>query len=210
MSALTVPRETVAPPAPVVESDPCSIEGCARPARSKSLCNRHYRRALRTGDPLTPTRKFSNRGEPRRFLLSIPMDGEGCLSWPFGRDARGNAKIYANGRMQNAARIVCERTFGKPPSRSHEAAHDCGKAHEGCIAPWHLRWATPSENQADRIIHGTHVRGEMNPMAKLTDAQVEEIQTLIGRYRQREIAEKYGVCRQTISSIFLRKRRTSK
>jgi hypothetical protein len=66
-------------------------------------------------------------------------------------------------------------TAGPPPSPDHEAAHSCGRGHEGCVNPKHLRWATHKENQADKEGHGTILRGEQHPAAKLSEADVLEI-----------------------------------
>ena len=41
-----------------------------------------------------------------------------------------------------------------------------------------LRWDTPAGNQADRVKHGTHTRGERNGQCKVTPPQVIEIRRL--------------------------------
>src|SRR5690606_29105850 len=91
---------------------------------------------------------------------------------------------------------------GPPPTVEHEAAHSCGKGHEGCVNPHHLRWATSTENKADTLIHGTRNRGERNRSAKLTDAKVYEIRRLLAAgMTQTAIAAMFAVSLTTISKI---------
>ena len=115
-------------------------------------------------------------GAPARFFAaSLSHEGEDCLFWPFARFRDGHACIRKNGRSQYAARLVCEAQHGSSPSNDHEAAHSCGNGHLACINGKHLRWATPKENAADRILHGTVNSGERNGKSKLTAAQVKEV-----------------------------------
>jgi hypothetical protein len=51
----------------------------------------------------------------------------------------------------------------------------------------------------------TPVAGELNPRAKLTLGQVNEIRALEGRAKTSELADKYGVCETTIRGIQTRK-----
>lgn len=66
-----------------------------------------------------------------------------------------------------------------------------------------LRWDTPKSNSADRVIHGTHVGGESNGMAILTEKAVREIKVRIqnSKDKLREIAADFGVSISTISHI---------
>jgi hypothetical protein len=105
------------------------------------------------------------------------------------------------GRISRVSRIVCEKFNGPPPTSKHEAAHSCGKGHEGCVSGRHLRWDTPKGNQADRLKHGTHNRGERQPRAKLTEHDVRWIRSVIGTRPQREIAQMFGVHPCVISEI---------
>jgi len=103
-----------------------------------------------------------------------------------------------------ASRYVCELVRGKPPTPKHEAAHSCGKGHDGCIAPGHLSWKTATQNAADKLLHGTDPRGERCGTAKLTEGQVREIRSLKGTATQAELAIRYSVARETISLIHRR------
>lgn len=97
--------------------------------------------------------------------------------------------------------MVCEAVHGPAPSPHHEAAHTCGRGSSGCINPNHLRWATPTENQADKIEHGTSNRGERCAASRLTEDDVIEIRRLKGKMTQKEIAEIFGVNYITVGDI---------
>jgi hypothetical protein len=73
-----------------------------------------------------------------------------------------------------------------------------------CVNPNHLRWATRKENEADKISHGTHNRGERHGQSKLTESMVLEILATKDLSHQ-IIASRYGVSRFAIDSIKNRK-----
>lgn len=180
----------------------CTIEGCRNPVTKKLMCNAHYLRSYRHGDPHHKTR--ADNGEPSRWLRShMDHDGAGCLTWPFakGRDGRGRIQ---NDVSPQAHRAMCILVHGDPPSERHEAAHSCGKGHEACVHPRHLRWATPVENTADQVVHGTLCRGEGKASAKLNEGDVRDIRGLKGRYSQRAIGEMFGVDGETVGNIHRR------
>ncbi len=62
-----------------------------------------------------------------------------------------------------------------------------------------LAWGTRAENDEDKRIAGTGIRGEHHKLAKLTERDVVAIRKLssIG-FTQRQIAKKYGVCKSTV------------
>lgn len=54
-------------------------------------------------------------------------------------------------------RLVCAAFHGEPPSPDHHAAHNDGDGLHNRSS--NLRWATPAENEADKITHGTSLIG---------------------------------------------------
>jgi len=177
----------------------CSIDGCNKSVLARGWCRSHYRRWGAHGDPLAG-RTFV--GEPEQFLKeAVSHSGDRCLIWPFARNSAGYGNIMLNGRFQTVSRVVCERVNGSPPSDDHEAAHLCGKGHDGCVSGGHLCWKLPTENQADKYEHGTALVGSKNGNAKLSEKEVSEIRSLMGRISQQKIAEKFGVSSSLISRI---------
>lgn len=181
----------------------CSVENCDKPAASgrRGYCSAHYKRWYRYGDPTTQ-KKIPN-GEAVRFLEEVVFEyeGSGCLTWPYSRTTAGYGRLLYKGKYHHASRLACEVENGPAPTDRHEAAHSCGKGHLGCVARKHMRWATPTENQADKLKHGTMTRGEKHGNAKLTEEDVHEIRAMKGKLYQREIAEIYGVSPHLIGLI---------
>lgn len=178
----------------------CSVEGCGRPVKCKSLCCGHYERQRRLGSPTAGQRAF--RGEALRFFREVILrfKGDDCLTWPYGKPD-GRARMAYEGRDVLVSRIACEKVNGLPPTPKHQAAHLCGNGHLGCVNPRHLSWKTHTENMADKLIHGTHNRGERHGMAKLKTEDVLAIRSLRYSASQDEIARKFGVCPQYVGTI---------
>ncbi|MER9355525.1 HNH endonuclease [Mesorhizobium sp. M0514] len=132
----------------------------------------------------------------------VGWKGDGCLTFPFGCNSAGYGQIRVGGRKGYAHRWMCEAIHGPAPTPEHEAAHSCGKGHEACVHPDHLRWATGQENMADRVQHGTANRGERQGLSKLTEAQAREV---IRLHRQGVaiglIAAQFGICKSNVSII---------
>ena len=179
----------------------CSLDGCGKAVHARGWCSAHYERWLEHGDPLGGG---SSWGAPKAFLEAslVNDDGGRCIIWPYGRNSNGYGQITLNGKKLLAPRIVCERIHGPAPSPKHQAAHSCGNGHLGCINPKHLRWATPQENQMDRVDHGTHNRGERQGQAKLTEDDVHQILALRGTMTQRATAEMFEVSQSAVSAIY--------
>lgn len=179
----------------------CSIEGCEKRVDARGWCSTHYKRWRVNGGPHLVLKAKSPNGAPMEFLMGLPLDGDGCVEWPYAKNSAGYGNISVDGKNRLASRISCERRNGPPPSPIHQAAHTCGRGHEGCVAPWHLRWKTPIENAADKVKHGTAVAGSNLPWAKLTEETAAEIRSLGGKMRQSDIAAKYGVSQPTVSLV---------
>lgn len=179
----------------------CSIPDCGKRARSHGFCGKHYWRWQKHGDPLAG-RTFN--GEPMRYLREVvlPYEGTECLIWPFAHNTTGYAQVSSDNRRQLVSRIVCEAAHGAPPTPDHQAAHECGRGTDSCVAKRHIFWKTRLGNKADELVHGTRNRGERQGHAKLTSANVREIRALKGRIRSREIAKRFGVSETTISGIY--------
>lgn len=178
----------------------CSVEECGKPVKTAGMCGLHYQRYRRHGDPLAGR---ALNGETEQFFNEIVLtyDGRDCLVWPYTRNNKGYPQIYRSGRVHLAHRLVCAHVHGPSPTPKHEAAHSCGKGHLGCVNWRHLSWKTHADNQADKIDHGTTLRGELRPNSKLTEADVRRIRALKGKMSQREIASMFGVIQQTVAKI---------
>ncbi|MBB3521072.1 hypothetical protein [Rhizobium sp. BK456] len=178
----------------------CSISDCGKRRHGSRYCRAHYDRLRKYGDPLGGG---TFQGEPLRFIHEVALHhvGDDCLTWPFGRNTSGYGQVWNGGKPFVVSRYVCELVHGAPPTPEHEAAHSCGKGSQGCISPGHLSWKTPADNNADRLLHGTHNRGERSGVAKLTEVDVLEIIALKGKETQTKLAKRFGVAIGTIANI---------
>lgn len=181
----------------VRETGRCSVDGCSRPSKVRSLCTTHYDRWYKHGDDFERGQLRAANGAGLQFLLAnAAYTGDDCLIWPFARDEHGYARI--GGAHGNASPHMCRLAHGDP-FEGAEAAHSCGRGNEGCVNPRHLRWATHRENEADKLLHGTRLRGEDIRNSKLSPDQVMSI------YRdprsQSAIAKDFGVEQTNVSHI---------
>lgn len=174
----------------------CKVEGCTNKPHGRGLCLKHWERHRRNGDPLAGRTEC---GRPIDYFASVVLiyNGDDCLIWPFGT-SRGYAQITVDGVHQYVSRMICEIESGPPPTPDHEAAHSCGNGKLGCVNPRHIRWATRSENELDKVDHGTSNRGIRNGNAKLTDDDIRQIRCMSGKTSQRAIATKFGVTQSII------------
>lgn len=153
--------------------DICSETGCGRTVTMRGLCRKCYSRKRRRGEiTVRPTRPH---GEKEAWLIAnLGYAGDECLIWPFD-DCRTEGVVYINGQNMTAARGMCIVKYGPPPFEKAHAAHRCGKGSSGCVAPLHVRWATPQENDADKDTHGTRPKGEAHGTAVLTEEHVRAV-----------------------------------
>lgn len=87
--------------------------------------------------------------------------------------------------------LLCRHMDGNPPNNNVS----------------NLRWGTPTENQRDRIRHGTNLPGEQNPAAKITEEEVRAIRAehAAGGVTYAAIAAKRNLLAENVSSIVRRK-----
>jgi hypothetical protein len=132
--------------------------------------------------------------------------GDECYLWPYGKATEyGYPTLKVDGKVMGIHRYVCELFNGPPPTPNHAAAHSCGHGNIGCVTPHHLLWKTYSENETDKLIHGTHIRGTRNHSAKLTELDVYKIRDLQDAMPTKKIAQLFGVSERAIMFIHSRK-----
>jgi hypothetical protein len=183
-------------------SHECSVEGCeAAPDRGrKGMCARLYRRG--TTEP-----KIAMRGEPEAWLRAhVGHDDNRCLIWPFARSGDGVGRLGSKievGTIHSAQapRAMCALAHGEPPFPHWQAAHKCGKGHHGCVNPQHLEWKSPLGNTRDKERHGTMLRGERHPHARLTALHVRAIRALASQFSVPDLVDLFGASPRTIAEI---------
>lgn len=182
----------------------CVVEGCGKGTKhsAQGMCGAHYQRWLKRG---TAEPGRTTPGALLEWLTkSANWSGEECLIWPFYRGSNGYGYVRYRNTGMSASRAMCIEAHGEPPSNEHEAAHLCGGGHLGCVHPDHLAWKTKDENEADKIDHGTLIRGEEVWISKLTADDVRMIRASVG-VSQKALARQYGVARATIGDVLSRR-----
>jgi hypothetical protein len=147
----------------------------------------------------------------RRFWAKVNKTGREisrplglCWEW-VGKKREGYGRFIVNGRAFSAHRLSWEftnRTIGP----GLLVCHRCDNP--ACVRPSHLFLGTDADNSTDRGSKGRQVaiRGEKHANAKLSTAQVIEIRQLFDDgISKSSIASKYGVTRQLIHGIVLRR-----
>lgn len=168
---------------------PCLVDGCSRPegmaSDANGLCPHHLRRNRRSGS-VSPL--IADDGAPQRFIEdALRSETNECILWPYGKAKSGYAVVRLNNKAVAVHRHVCTIACG-PPGDGLYACHTCGVRE--CINPRHIRFDTPSANNADMDKHKT--RGTV----KLTLAQVNEIRSSTAPVGH--IAAAFGVSRCTV------------
>lgn len=176
--------------------EPCLVPDCEAPKRKGGYCQTHYDRIRRYGDP-NGCRETGEMWLERH----VSHEGDECLQWPFGRNRKGYAELKFRGVHMKAGRAICILVNGEPPEQGMHAAHSCGKGHEGCVNPKHLRWATPSQNEMDKVLHKTSNRGQRSAMSRLSVVDVLGVRALLKSWPVAKVAKEFGVSRGAVFGI---------
>ena len=99
-------------------------------------------------------------------------------------------------------RLVAEAFIGKAPTALHEINHIDGVKENNSVG--NLEWVTHQENAQHRfeVLKHTGLKGEANPWAKLTEAQVIEIRNRpVVHGSQIQMAREFGVSKSNIGAI---------
>lgn len=112
----------------------------------------------------------------------------------------------SNGKatMHLVHRLVCRAFYGAAPKGMTDVAHGDGNPKNNALS--NLRWATPSDNHADKHLHGTMPIGNSHPRCRHTDQDVVRMfelraaGTLID-----DIAKEFGTHRSHVTGILSRR-----
>lgn len=141
-------------------------------------------------------KKGKGGGKPGNWRQCSPSAiGDGYLGVYLGMN--GKRKSYY------VHRLVLEAFVGPCPA-GLEGCHNNGDRKDNRLG--NLRWDTKKSNNADKILHGTIVRGERQWKAKLTESDVIEIRSRFASGQTSPvIAKSFGVNAGHVRSIVSRK-----
>lgn len=143
--------------------------------------------------------RTASRGETWDFIqYLLGLETKECVLWPFGQShGRGRVWRRDSRKADDAHAVVCELAHGPRPFPEAEAAHSCGV--KLCANKAHLSWKTTSQNQMDRVAHGTSNRGEKHGNSRITEAQAWRAK--YGGGSDAEAAREIGCSRENVSHI---------
>lgn len=132
---------------------------------------------------------------PRRIrgrLLNPPVVAGGYRHCRLSRDAKVSRRLLHH--------LVLE-AHDRPALPGEECRHLDGDPHNNRLD--NLKWDSHPANERDKLIHGTHLMGERNHRARLSEPQILAIRSLYstGEYTQKQLGERFGVDHSTISCV---------
>lgn len=173
----------------------CDVEGCERRHHANGLCSKHSNRLRMHGDPLAKVVERASPGQPQAELNKLlSTDQIECIRWPYGH-TDGRPSVILNRKRIHVARALLISKYAN--FRHLHAAHKCGNA--WCVNHAHVYWATPKQNEADKLIHGTSARGERQGNNRYTE---ETVISVFNDLRNTSvIASEFGMSRQYVNQI---------
>ena len=128
------------------------------------------------------------RKKPRIMKQRIPDDGYPRVTL---QDKNGR-------KVVRQVHLLVARAF-LGPANGRDVLHKDGKRSNRKLS--NLYYGSHQRNMDDKYAHGTHGMGERNTRALLTEKERNTILRLKDEMTQQEIADKYGIARQTVSDI---------
>lgn len=184
----------------------CSVAACSNPSRGRvGICEPHYRRKLKYGDPTDGPPLKPRMSGPQRFWSKVVV-ADGCWYWTASVNSAGYGRISWQGVPKLAHRVSWELHYGAIPS-GLLVCHHCDNP--PCVNPEHLFLGTKLDNSIDMVAKGRSPKacGEKSGMAKLTASQVADIRRLVrSGETQVFVASIYGVHPAHVSRLVNRKR----
>lgn len=180
-----------------ISTEPCGVDACDRPQRTRGLCATHYARLIRHGD-VNATKKRPTGGLRAEIDAAASDASDGPCLLLTGHQHRPT--IHLSGVSMTASRAVWVLANGDP--RDLHVLHTCGMGREGCIRLSHLYLGTNSDNGRDASRDGAMARGTRHYQARLTELDVLEIRRLRGLGQSRSaVATAFAVSVRTVRDI---------
>lgn len=117
----------------------CFGSGCERRSHARGLCQKHYKRLIRNGDPEVRTSRLNYV----RFLKYVSVRKDGCWEWLGWKNIDGYGRFKVSGKKVLAHRFSYRLFIGEIPSEL-SLDHQCN--HVWCVNPKHLKPMSIREN----------------------------------------------------------------
>lgn len=183
--------------------------------REGSETRAQARRPRARSKPLAPTMWGEDivQSARKRAAVQRAFDGnwkvtaKGCWEWSGGKShGYGQLRVHAIwGEAPVYAHRVSYLLARGPIPSGMQVCHTCDNT--GCCNPAHLFLGDHLANLGDMARKDRCAYGERNGMASLTERDVVEIRALkAAGMKQRDIAERFGICEPHVSDIVRGKR----
>ncbi len=176
----------------------CNVDGCCREAKSKGMCDKHYRRTRKYGDPLSFGSRIVDEGDDvARFNAKfVRGNAHECWNWQGGTRPNGKGVLYgrhhlSNGSVIGAHRFAFQQVTGVLPVGMF-VCHTCDNPL--CVNPSHLFLGNHADNMRDMVAKGRSFKGageNKKGRALLTNEQATELR--MSSLTERELGIKYGM-----------------
>ena len=113
-------------------------------------------------------------------------------------NSKGYLRVQIGKKFYFIHRLVAEKYIPNPSNKEQVNHKDGNKLNNSAD---NLEWVSNQENRNHAIKDFLHLQGEDCPYAKLNWEAVEYIRANPDKLTQKELGEKFGVARTTISSI---------
>lgn len=129
----------------------------------------------------------------------------GCIEWLGPLDVNGYGAMAFKGKNLKSHRVAYELSHTHAPG-ALVVRHRCDNP--PCVNPEHLELGTQVDNMRDMIERGRNRKGEECSYSRLTDQKVREIRSryIPRKVSQQALADEYGVSREMIRDIVLRRK----
>ena len=157
-----------------------------------------------------PYYEVSDMGDVRSIERSISLKCGQVRKYK-GREIKGRSynqyghpKVHIRDKNGNAVlryihNLVAETFIGERPE-GMETAHNDGDPSNNRLD--NIRYCSAKENNADKLLHGTHMKGNTHPKRILSQEDVDYIRNCLRKgENQNNLAKQFGVARTTISAI---------
>lgn len=191
----------------------CTADPCDREVLWAGLCQTHYKRRRKWGDPradlpIKPARHYRRTAKDafESYMGKLEQTDE-CIHWRGPIAKRGYGSLSFGGsanRILKRAHRVSYELFNGQLADDEVVRHTCDNP--PCVNPRHLIAGTPADNIRDKVLRNRQSRGTDRYNAKLDEDRVREIRKLYDQgVSQKNLAERYSVSTHAIHSVVHRR-----
>lgn len=189
---------------PVRQHSFCSVDGCDERITGRGLCEKHYYRQRKHGNPMTVAKKMGRGAtQEARFWdrVALTANPDKCWLWQGQKSKEsGYGSVSFEGKARRAHVVSWRLATGYYPAL--QILHSCDV--RLCVNPVHLHEGTQADNMREMSERGRSLHGTKNPKAKLTEDNVRLARELHSQgHKFSPLARRFGVCKGVMRDAIL-------